>query len=176
LRAVRRLPFILLVLTALAVPSLAAARADATGDGSLVVKRGAAPGDTPVVALDKVNGSGRIIIDTSPSCGDGAVQVSGAGRPKPYKTNLADTAQVWGGSDFTFRAIGDPGCAFTIIVYSATDTDTGRVYLVAAGHGNVRLAGTPGLPTGDGLYSLNDADFRSLPGVQTAKLAVGDAS
>jgi len=48
------------------------------------------------------------------------------------------------------------------------------VSLVAAGSGSVRLAGLPETPHGDGQYSLNNEDFTSLPGIQTAKLLIGD--
>ena len=62
---------------------------------------------------------------------------------------------MWIGSDFTFRAVGGK---FMILVYGS------HVNLVAAGTGKVRVAGMPDTPTGDGRYSLNDFDFRSLPG------------
>ena len=71
---------------------------------------------------------------------------------------------MWVGTDFTFRAVGGK---FTILVYGS------HVNLVAAGTGKARVAGMPDTPTGDGKYSLNDSDFRSLPGVQTAKLLIG---
>jgi|SRR5581483_4475595 len=160
---------------ALVALSLAAAAGAAplAGDGSLVVTNGAAPDDTPVVALKKFTGSvigrvvgvGKIIIDGGPNCDNG--QVVGAGRPQSVKQS--DTAQRWSGPDFSFRVIGAPGCAYTILVWSG-----GRASLIASGKGSVRLAGMPDTPSGDGRYSLNDSDFKSLPGTQTAWLAVGD--
>jgi hypothetical protein len=175
----RRLAFILTVFVA----SWLAAGAQAAGDGSLVVKNGAAPftpgllvaspDDIPVVSL-RITGSvigrvaeaGRIIIDAGANCDNvPQPQVVGAGRPLPVKQS--DTAQKWVGSDFTFRAVG---CTYTLVVWGS------HVNLVAAGHGTVRLAGMPDTPSGDGKYSLNDGDFKSLPGTQTARLAVGDGS
>jgi hypothetical protein len=172
----RRLAFLLPALVACSL----AAGAQAAGDGSLVVKSGAAPfsagapsasDDTPVVSL-RITGSvigrvvdaGRIIIDGGANCLNDP-QVVGAGRPLAVRQS--DTAQKWVGTDFTFRAVG---CTFTVVVWGS------HVNLVAAGHGTVRLAGMPGTPSGDGKYSLNDGDFKSLPGTQTAKLPVGDGS
>ena len=166
------------VCAALAAP---VAALSASGDGSLVVQNGSAPwdanadwsglpaaGDTPVVALritgsaiGRVRDRGRIIIDAG-NDPDAVVQVVGAGRP--FASKRSDSAQVWTGDDFTFRAVGG---TFTILIYGS------RVSLVAAGHGKVRLAGLPDTPTGDGRYSLNDKDFVSLPGVQSAQLLVG---
>ena len=60
------------------------------------------------------------------------------------------------------------GGTFTVLVYGS------GVSLVAAGSGSVRLAGVPDTPRGDGVYSLNDEDFTSLPGIQTGKLLIGD--
>jgi hypothetical protein len=79
----------------------------------------------------------------------------------------SDTAQMWTGTDFTFRAVGGK---FTILVYGS------HVNLVAAGTGKVRLAGMPDMTTGDGRYSLNDSDFRSLPDAQTARLLIGTST
>jgi hypothetical protein len=174
----RRFVLVLPLLAFLAVPGGAAAARDAAADGSLVVRYGQAPADTPVVALNKfagsvigrVVGAGKIIIDVGPNC-TADPQVIGAGRPQSVPAS--QTAQAWTGSDFTFREIGAPGCSFTIVVYSANDTGTGRVFLVAAGHGSVRLAGTRDISNGDGRYSLNDQDFKSLPGTQSPKLDIG---
>ena len=176
----RRLAFISAALAALALTAVAGAAHLAAGDGSLVVTRGQAPADTPVVQLDKFSGSiigrvagfGKIIIDAGPNCAADP-QVVGAGRPGP--NGKSDTAQQWAGQDFTFRAIGAPGCAYAVVVYSANDSGTGRVFLVASGHGTARIAGTPDKTIGDGRFSLNDADFKSLPGVQSVKLTIGDA-
>ncbi len=163
----RRLAFIFAALAALAGPAATLAVIQATGDGSLVVRNGAAPDGVPVVAMTitgsvigRVTDFGKIIID--PGLNTEAVpQVVGAG--KPLDVTSSDTAQKWVGSDFTFRAVGGK---FTILVYGS------HVNLVAAGTGKVRLAGMPDMLTGDGKYSLNDSDFRSLPSTQT-RLLIG---
>jgi hypothetical protein len=172
----RRLALILPVLAA----GWLAVGAQAAGDGSVVVKNGAAPftagvasgsDDIPVVSLriagsviGRVSDAGRIIIDAGANC-DSDPQVVGAGRPLAVKQS--DTAQKWVGTDFAFRAVG---CTFTVVVWGS------HVNLVAAGQGTVRVAGMPDTPSGDGKYSLNNSDFKSLPGTQTAKLTVGDGS
>jgi hypothetical protein len=178
----RRLAYFSAVCAILAVPTAALAARDASGDGSLVVQNGAAPwsgsatwtgvsaDDTPVVALritgsviGRVRDRGRILIDAGSNT-DAAVQVLGAGVGRPADPKRSDTAQVWTGNDFTFRAVGG---TFTILVYGS------HVNLVAAGQGTVRLAGLPDMATGDGKYSLNDKDFVSLPSVQTTRLTIG---
>jgi hypothetical protein len=171
----RRLAFISAASLALAVPAAALAVQAAAGDGSLVVSNGAAPWkggattiDVPVVAMritgsviGKVTDYGKIVIDAG-NDPDAVVQVVGAGRPGD--STKSDTAQVWTGTDFTFRAVGG---TFTVLVYGS------HVNLIAAGKGTARVAGMPDTPRGDGKYSLNDSDFHSLPGVPTAKLAIG---
>jgi hypothetical protein len=162
----RRLVVMFAVLAALAAP--AGVLYAATGDGTLVVKNGSAPKGTPVVALT-ITGSvigkidhGRIVIDRG--LGDAAPQVTGA-EYGPVPSDKISTAQVWSGTDFTFRAVD--GSKYTILVYGS------GVNLVAAGKGSVKLAGTPDTPVGDGKYSLNGLDFVSLPGTQTDKLFIG---
>ena len=166
----RRLAFIFAACAALVAPAATLAVVAATGDGSLVVKNGAAPDGVPVVALTitgsvigRVTDFGKIIIDPGPNP-DSLPQVIGAGKALDVKGS--DTAQMWIGGDFTFRAVGGK---FTILVYGS------HVNLVAAGTGKARVAGMPDTPTGDGRYSLNDSDFRSLPGVQTARLLIGSS-
>ena len=173
----RRLALILAAFAALAIPAGALALQSA-GDGSLVVKNGGAPWSgavssagtvgTPVVAM-RITGSvigrvtdfGKIVIDAG-NDPDAVVQVVGAGRPGD--SSKSDTAQVWSGTDFTFRAVGG---TFTVLVYGS------HVSLIAAGKGTARVAGMPDTPHGDGLFSLNDGDFRSLPGAQSPKLTIG---
>jgi len=173
----RRLAFLFAACAGLAVPAVALA-VQASGDGSLVVRNGAAPwnaGDAsvnvPVVALTitgsvigRVSDFGKIVIDAG-SDTDAVVQVVGAGTPRP--STKSDTAQIWKGNDFTFRAVGSATTTFTVLVYGS------HVNLIAAGKGSVRLAGMPDTPQGDGTYSLNDGDFHSLPGVQTSRLTIG---
>jgi hypothetical protein len=158
----RRIVVTLALFTALAVP--VGVLYAATGDGTLVVKNGTAPKGTPVVALT-ISGSvigkiehGRIVVDRA--LGDDAPQVTGA-EYGPVPSDKIPTAQVWSGTDFTFRAVDGK---YTILIYGS------GVNLVAAGKGSVKLAGTPDTPVGDGKYSLNGVDFVSLPGTQTDKL------
>jgi hypothetical protein len=162
----RRLSVILGLFSVIAVPTAALAAPSATGDGSLVVQNGSAPPNTPVVQLT-ITGSvighvdkGRIIIDTGVN-GE-APDVTGA--EWRGDSTRSDTAQVWRGLDFKFRAVA--GKNMVVLVYG-----TG-VDLVAIGKGTVRLAGVPDAVS-DGKYSLNDADFLSLPGTQTDKRSIG---
>ena len=172
----RRLAFVFAACAALVAPAAALA-IQAAGDGSLVIQNGAAPWnspgspDVPVVQLritgsviGHVDGYGKIVIDAG-SDTDAVYQVIGAGRPTDSK--FSDTASVWTAADFKFRAVGGK---FTILIYGSD------VNLVAAGKGIVRVAGLPDKPKGDGLYSLNDGDFKSLPGALTPKLTIGSDS
>jgi hypothetical protein len=163
----RRLSVILGLFSVIAVPAAALAAPTATGDGSLVVQNGSAPVGTPVVQLT-ITGSvighvdkGRIIIDTGVN-GD-APDVTGA--EWRGDSTRSDTAQVWKGLDFKFRAVA--GKNMVVLVYG-----TG-VDLVAIGKGTVKLAGVPDVGSGDGKYSLNGTDFVSLPGTQTDKRSIG---
>jgi len=147
---------------------MAASRA--AGDGSLVVKNGSAPADTPVVALT-ITGSvigyvehGRIVIDGGPNNPDSAKapQVTGA---EHCVTRDGETAQRCRGDKFSFRAVGG---TYTVLLYG-----TG-VNVVAVGTGSVKVAGLPGVTSGDGRYSRNGSDFVSLLSVQSDKaLAIG---
>jgi hypothetical protein len=159
----RRLVVMVVLFSGLACAGTIAA---ATGDGTLVVKNGVAPQATPVVQLT-ITGSvigkiehGKIIIDAG--IGSDAPQVTGWDSTGP--STKIETAQVWRGTDVSFRAVGGK---YTIVVYGS------GVNLVAVGKGTVKLAGQPDTPKGDGKYSLNGDDFLSLPGSQTDKLAVG---
>jgi hypothetical protein len=160
----RRLSVILGLFSVFAVPAAALAMPTATGDGSLVVKNGSAPVGTPVVQL-KITGSvighvdrGTIIIDTGVN--GNAPDVTGAEWRGDLPTR-SETAQVWKGLDFKFRAVG--GKNMVVLVYGS------GVDLVAVGKGSVKLAGLPDSAVSDGKYSLNGADFMSLPSVQTEK-------
>jgi hypothetical protein len=163
----RRLSVILSLFSVIAVPAAALAAPTATGDGSLVVQNGSAPVGTPVVQLT-ITGSvighvdhGKIVIDTGVS-GD-APDVTGA--EWRGDSTRSDTAQVWKGQNFKFRAVA--GKNMVVLVYGS------GVDLVAIGKGTVKLAGLPDVGVGDGKYSLNGADFLSLPGTQTDKRAIG---
>jgi hypothetical protein len=164
----RRLALILAGCAALAVPAAALALQGAAGDGSLVIKNGSAPTDTAVVAF-VITGSvighvdnGRIIIDPGANS-DAVPQVTGAGRPTD--STKSDTAQVWKGQDFRFRAVAGK---YTIVIFGS------GVDLVAVGKGTInRIAGDPNLPRHDGQYSLNGADFVSLPSLPLKQLTIG---
>jgi hypothetical protein len=163
----RRFVVILVVLAALVVPAVVLA-APHGGDGSLVVKNGTSP-TGPVVVM-QINGSvigqiddGKIVIDPGPNPGTD-VDYGATGWEWRRGSTVSDTAFVWGGHQpFKFRAVGGK---FTVLIYG-----TG-VNVVAVGKGWVKLAGTPSTPNGDGRYSLNGADFASLPGTQTDKLSL----
>lgn len=165
----RRLALSFAILTALAVPAAALAATSAAGDGSLVVKHGAAPNGTPVVVLKitgsvigEVDGGGKIIIDAGPN--GVTPEVTGAGSVHQVATDKDGSAQYWqtGVNDFKFRVVG--GTNVFISIYG------GDVNLVALGKGWVKLQGSTDTPRQDGKYSLNGDDPRSLPGVQSDKL------
>jgi hypothetical protein len=162
----RRLVIMLALFTALVVP--VGALYAATGDGTLVVKKGEAPdipGDRVPVVQMTITGSvigsidyGRIVIDSSLS--SDPAQVTGYEWTGSAKI---PSAQAWRGTDLKFRAVGGK---FTILVYGS------GVNLVAVGKGTVKLAGMPDTPSGDGRYSLNEQDFVSLPGTATDTLFI----
>ncbi len=165
----RRLSVILGLFSVFAVPAAALAANSAAGDGSLVVKNGSAPLDSPVVVLQITGsvigqiGHGRLVIDAGPNADPTAVpQVTGA--EWRGDSPRSSTAQVWKGNNFKFRAVGG---TYTVLVYGS------QVNLVAVGSGTVKLAGIPDTPVGDGRYSLNGDDFASLPGTPTDKRSIG---
>lgn len=173
----RRAALICSAFAALAVPAAASASHLAAGDGTLVVRSGEAPftfgagKDVPVVQLTitgsvigQVLNGGKIVIDaglkgTPP-------EVTGAGNP--HTSTKDNSVQWWQSNDtFKFRAVNGH---FTILIYGSL------VNVFAVGTGTVQLAGMPDTPKGDGRYSLNGDDFKSLPGSQTGKLVIGDNS
>src|SRR4051794_38487730 len=94
----RRPALTLAFLAALAVPAAAVAATSAAGDGSLVVRHGAAPAKMPVVVLKvtgsvigEVDGGGTIVIDSGPN--GVTPEVIGAGPARPVTDR--DTAQQW---------------------------------------------------------------------------------
>jgi hypothetical protein len=154
-------------LVALIVPAAASAMHDTQGDGTLVVSKGSAPRGTPVVvliirgaAIGRIAYQGAVVVqDLTPNDGS-ASEVTGYSSHK----DIDDVTQRWSGIDFRFRAVGG---SYKITIYG-----TG-VDLVASGYGNVILAGSPDLPTGDGKYSLNGGGFVSLPTTPTKPLTIG---
>jgi hypothetical protein len=166
-KPMRRLIVMFAFLAALAVP--VGALYAATGDGTLVVKNGVAPdlpgNHVPVVAMT-ITGSvigtvnyGRIVIDSSVSSDAPLV----TGYESRGDSKVIETAQFWKGSDLKFRAVGGK---YTILIYGS------GINLVAVGKGTVKLAGMPDTPHGDGVYSLNEKDFVSLPGTPTDTLSI----
>jgi hypothetical protein len=171
----RRIVFLLTVLTAFAAPAAAFPAHLAAGDGTLVILKGSAPTDppvpTPVVQL-KITGSvigevkkawGKIVIDAGPN-GDG-VEVTGAGTARDVAVPKGTSAQWWASNDgFKFRAVGG---TFTILIYGS------NINVFAVGTGWAIVAGMPSTPFGDGRYSLNGDPFKSLPGTPTKQLSIG---
>lgn len=161
----RRPALLLVFLLALALPATAFALHTGPGDGTLVVKDGSGPQKTPVVALNItgavighiIGGYGRIVIDPGTN-NDNTPEVTGYDGRKDSATS--DTAQVWYGTDFKFRAVGGH---WTILIYGS-DVD-----VFAIGKGTVTLTGLVDDPKGDGTFSTNGQDFRSLPGTPTQK-------
>jgi hypothetical protein len=173
----RRLVLVSMACAALAVPAAALGAHRAAGDGTLVVRNGAAPTDppvpTPVVQL-KITGSvigeiknawGKIVIDAGPK--GGGVEVTGAGNPHDVAVPKGTSAQWWSSADgFKFRAVNG---TFTILIYGS------NVNLFAVGSGTAQVAGMPDMTTGDGRYSLNGDPFKSLPATPTKQLSIGSA-
>ena len=153
-------------LAALALPAAAMAFHATPGDGQLVVKDASGGSRTaPVVALTITGaavghiGQGRLVIDEAPSNGP-RPEVTGYDSSGPFKGS--PTAQLYAGTDFKFRIIGDADTVYTIIIYGS------RINLFALGHGTVTLTGLPDSPDTDGTFSLNGDPFRSLPGTAKA--------
>jgi hypothetical protein len=169
----RRLAVLSVCLTALAAPAGALALHSAAGDGTLVVKNGSAPDGVAVVKLTVKSGSvigqvangGKIIIDAGLN-NSGSVEVTGAGNAHDVQNPKGTTANWWASTDgFKFRAVNGH---FSIVIYGS------GVNVFAVGTGNVVLQGMPDVPKGDGRYSLEGADFVSMPGSPTQKLLFGD--
>jgi hypothetical protein len=165
----RPLAILFACLTALAVPTGALALHSSAGDGTLVVKNGWAPDKVPVVKLTVKSGSvigqigsGTIIIDSGPK--GVTPEVTGADYTKPNAKS--DTAQEWSSTDpMKFRVVNGH---FTIVIYGS------GVNVFAVGNGSAILQGQPDTPKGDGRYSLEGADFVSMPGSPTKQLLFGD--
>jgi hypothetical protein len=156
----RRL-LILCALCTLALPAPALAYTKAATDGTLVVRNGSSDDfSTPVVRLVGFHGAvfgqidgGRIVID----------DLTPGDTYRPLVTNAtahiisADTnKQVWKGQNMRFRVDGG---TYTISVYGV-GIDLNAVGQPAAG--KVWLQGSATLAV-DGRYSIDGADFRSLP-------------
>jgi len=158
----RRL-LVLCALCALALPASALAYTSGGADGTLVVRNGSSDDfSTPVVRLVAFHGAifgqidgGRIVID----------DLTPNDTYVPVVTNytvhliLSDSMkQVWRGQNMRFRVDGG---RYTISLYGV-GIDLNAVGQPAAG--KVWLQGSATLPA-DGKYSIDGADFRSLPAV-----------
>lgn len=159
-------------LAALVLPAAVSAMVGASGDGSLVVKDASGPrtGNAAVVALTITGAAighvdqGRIVIDN----GSTAEVTQGTGILWRKDVKNSDTAQMWGGTDFKFRAVGGKN-TYTILIYGS------GIDVVALGTGTVTLTGLADDPHNDGTYSLNGKAFVSLPGVTGKQLTIGTA-
>ena len=157
-------------LAALVLPAAVSAMVGAAGDGSLVVKDATGPrtGNVPVVALTITGAAighvdqGHIVIDN----GATAEVTQGSGVLWSKDSKISDTAQMWGGTDFKFRAVGG---THAILIYGS------GIDVVALGTGTVTFTGLVDDPLNDGKYSLNGKTFVSLPGVTGKLLTIGSA-
>jgi len=157
-------------LCALALPASALAYARGSADGTLVVRNGSS-GDfsTPVVRLVAFHGAvfgqidgGRIVIDDLTPNDTYAPLVTNA---TAHIISADSNKQVWKGQNMRFRVDGGK---YTISLYGV-GIDVNAVGEPAAG--KVWLQGSSTLPV-DGKYSIDGADFRSLPAVG-AWLSIG---
>jgi hypothetical protein len=156
---------------ALVLPAAVSAMVFAPGDGSLVVKDASGPrtGNAAVVALVITGAAighvdqGHIVIDN----GATAEVTQGSGVLWSKDSKISDTAQMWGGTDFKFRAVGG---THTILIYGS------GIDVVALGSGTVTLTGLVDDPRNDGTYSLNGKAFLSLPGVTGKQLTIGSTT
>jgi len=160
-------------LAALALPAAVSATLAAPGDGSLVVRNASGPrsGNAPVVALTITGAAfghvdqGHILIDDpTPTNGATPEVTAGTGLLWRKDSTVSDTAQIWGGTDFKFRAVGGK---YTILIYGS------GVDVVVLGTGTVTLTGLADDPHNDGTYSLNGKAWVSLPGVASKQLTIG---
>jgi len=155
----RRLVLLTVLATALVAPAAAFAVLESGNDddGALSVKNGYGR-----VTLFPFNGAavGRIghgkiwITDPIQSDGDGA-HVWGCDN-SPGGVDLTDTTIFCSGDNLRFRAAGGR--------YKIAIRGSG-VFLSAVGHGTLVLDGRGDDPSvdADGLFSINDSPFRSLP-------------
>src|SRR5438874_10178492 len=165
----RRL-FVFCALCALALPASARAYTRGSADGTLVVRNASSDDfSTPVVRLVAFHGAvfgqvdgGRVVIDDlTPNDAYDPVVTNGS-----VHTVVGDSSkQVWKGQNMRFRVDGGK---YTVSLYGV-GIDLNAVGTPAAG--KVWLQGSSTLPV-DGKYSIDGADFRSLPDVG-AWLSIG---
>lgn len=165
----RRLAVLFVSLLALAAPAAAWAMTQAPGDGTLVVKNGAAPKGVPVVtliitgaAIGRISNYGTIVIDDATPLDPYSPEVSGY----DWHKDVSGTATKWVGAGMKFRAVGG---TYKITIYGS------GVDLSAVGSGYVTLNGLSDSTASDGVYSLNGDNFHSLPASPLVKLTLGTA-
>jgi hypothetical protein len=145
----RRLLIPCALVALLVFPAAAAARPNAPGDGTLVVRNGS--GTINLVATGAVIGScdhcSVTIVD--PQAGDGSGPIVSG---EESKVDLNDTKSRWSGDGVRFRLIGG---FFRLRVFG-TGIDLSAV---GRGQGTIRGAGT----LNDGTYAVNGGDRRPLP-------------
>ena len=170
----RRLALICLSVAALAAPAAAWALRSSPTDGTLVVRAGSAPDGVPLVTLvikgtvigHVSSGSPDVddVVVIDDLNGTGEFNASTVGTAFLSKKNVTSTRTKYVGSDFRFRAVEDN--YYKVTIYGS------GVNLFAVGQGRVTLQGMPDSAVKDGQYSLNGQDFRSLPALPTAWLAI----
>ncbi len=146
-------------LLALAFPAGALAYVSAD-DGTLVVRNGTSDDPTTaVVRLVAFHGAafggvdaGKIVIDDLTPGDAYAPKVTGADSSHLVPGDA--TKRVWLGSNMRFRVDGG---SYTVSVYGA------GVDVNAVGQGKAWLQGSATSPAGDGRYSINGNDSKSLP-------------
>jgi hypothetical protein len=149
-------------LLALAVPASASAFPNGSGDGTLVIRNGSSDDTTTaVVRLIAFHGaafgqvdSGKIVIDDLTPLD--AYKPTVTGYDSSHLVPTDSSKRVYLGSDMRFRVDGG---VYTVSVYGA------GVDLNAVGQGKAWLQGSATSPAGDGRYSIDGADFKSLPAV-----------
>jgi len=163
----RRLALFSVSMLALAAPAAAWAMTQAPGDGTLVVKNGAAPHGVPVVtlivtgaAIGRVTNLGTIVIDDSTPNDPFSPEVTGY----DWHKDTSGTATKWTGTNMKFRAVGG---TYKITIYGS------GIDMSVVGRGFVTLSGIPDTTSGDGTYSLNGDPSRSLPATPLVKLTLG---
>ena len=174
----RRIVLIGLALAALAAPAAAMAVRMSPGDGTLVVRSGSAPDGVPSVTLvikgtvvghvstGSPDNFDKIVVDDLN--GTTVFNATSVGSSDLSQKKTSATETRWLGTDFRFRAVGDN-------YYKITIFGSG-VNLFAVGQGKVTLQGMPDTTVKDGLYSINGADFKSLPTSPSAWLQISTSS